>query len=202
MRVPGNTPKKSPSLKAAQYVATENGKPLNSESNTDPLIPTKFPLNKQHALKNIKTNQKIFYTNQGLLQLAKDFKSWALSQDRCRLYHDYWWELGFSRSQIQELNKSIPEFKELVLEGQELVDKLWGDMLLGGLKLKGDLATIRQRASAYIKEFKEHDIEMMEQAAKIKINAEKDIKLEEMKRPIQIIMQDFSKGEDNDGDKK
>lgn len=162
MKVKKSGPNLSPELKAIRAVD-----PNTPKHSTKKILSRSLTGTFEHSLFNLNTKKKEFYTTYKLLQLAEDFIPWALKQTRCRLYQDYWWELGFGRKTVEDLKESLPEFKELTLIGQEVIDKLWGDMILGGLELKGDLNTIRQRAAIYIPEFKAHDKEVAELRAKL-----------------------------------
>ena len=160
---------------AVKAVNPESAK--NFKHNTVQIAkPTNF--DQEHELYNLKTHSFEYYPKTRLLRLAQEYITWIFDQKRPRQPMDYWHRIGLESDAIDKINKSYPEFKELYLKGHELIDMLWGDVILGEFDvIKGDIQTIRQRASVYIKAWKEYDKEMIEFKEQIRHALEKQDEL-------------------------
>jgi hypothetical protein len=195
MRVAGDTPKKPRAIKAVQAINEEQGVLTSFQNNTKKLIPTKETY---HHYLNLLTGYQEEKTTSQLNSLGKKFISWVQEQKHAPLYQTFWSVNGMTADTIDTLCKSEPEFKQLVSFGKQLIGEKVGE------KLQDDMPTIRARAPIYIKEFKDHDIEMIEVRERVKKQLEKEEGLtpQQQQALFYSFMEPFLSGKREDADQR
>ena len=140
---------------------------------------------------NILTGLKTEITTTALVALGYAFINWVKIQTKQPYLQDYWLAQGMTLDDIDVLTKSEPEFKELVIFGNDLIGGLWGD------RLRDDMQTIRHRSNIYLREFKKHDIEMIEVRERIKKQLEKEDSLtpQQQQALFNSFMEPYLKGQ-------
>jgi len=126
MRVPGNTPKKSPSLKAAQYVADENNVPLNLNLNTDHPIPNNLRI---YKYLNLYTRKQEILSKSQLLVLCSQWLRELIKTDKPQL-RTFWREKGILMTNVTHWAESDQDISDMYLFASQIITEKRENRLL------------------------------------------------------------------------
>lgn len=157
--------KKSPEQIAVDTVVKENGHQIIPQDNIKKQIPQRIVY---HNVMNNLTGHYVEYDTYQLIKLAEKWIAWIRTQKGPQYIQTFWSVEGIDLDTLEKLCKDEPEFKQLVGYAKQIIGELWGK------PIKKDMQTLRNRASIYLREFKEHDEHMIALRERIKHEIEKE----------------------------
>ena len=171
MRVTRAGAAKSGEQKAIDVVVKENGHQIlpqndtNQHNNIKKKIPSILNSHRyRHAIKDYEVSKNIFE----LLEMADDFIEWIKKQKSPQFFQTFWSVHGITTESICNICNLEPDFKQKIDFARQLIGEKWGD------GVRNDIQTLRNRAAIYIKEFKDHDVFMIEVRERFKKQLEKE----------------------------